>query len=95
MSWPRPAATMAAIWCAADKGKAWMDYMLKQATPGNDGSCATPIDKLLAFGRDKRITGTPTIFFEDGERIPGAIPAAQLEQKLATAATNVAAAKKK
>ena len=92
---PDSMAKSKAIWCSTDKGKAWMDYMLKQATPGNDGACETPIDKLLAFGRDKRITGTPTIFFEDGERIPGAIPAAQLEQKLAAAAGNVAAAKKK
>lgn len=81
-----------AIWCSTDKGKAWMDYMLKQQVPANDGACETPIDKLLAFGREKRITGTPTIFFEDGERIPGAIPAAQLEQKLGAAAI---AAKKK
>ena len=91
---PESMAKSKAIWCSADKGKAWMDYMLKQSTPASDGACETPIDKILAFGRDKRITGTPTIFFEDGERIPGAIPAAQLEQKLA-AASAVATAKKK
>ena len=83
-----------AIWCSADKGKAWMDYMLKQQTPAGDGACETPIEQMLAFGHEKRITGTPTIFFEDGERVPGAIPGAQLEQKL-TAATASAAAKKK
>jgi thiol:disulfide interchange protein DsbC len=83
-----------AIWCSADKGKAWMDYMLKQQAPSGEGACETPIEKVLAFGHEKRITGTPTIFFEDGERIPGAIPAAQLEQKL-VAASAIAAANKK
>jgi thiol:disulfide interchange protein DsbC len=83
-----------AIWCSTDKGKAWMDYMLRQQAPASDGACETPIDKTLAFGHEKRITGTPTIFFEDGERVPGAIPAAQLEQKLAAAAASVSAKKK-
>jgi thiol:disulfide interchange protein DsbC len=40
---------------------------------------------VVAFGRDKRISGTPTIFFEDGERIPGAIPIANFEKRLADA----------
>jgi len=84
-----------AIWCSADKGKAWTDYVLKQVPPPSEGTCETPIDKTLAFGHAKRITGTPTLFFEDGERVPGAIPAAQLEQKLAAASASVAVAKKK
>jgi thiol:disulfide interchange protein DsbC len=83
-----------AIWCSADKGKAWMDYMLKQQAPAGDGACESPIDKVLAFGQEKRITGTPTIFFEDGERVPGAIPGAQLEKKLTAATASVAAKKK-
>jgi thiol:disulfide interchange protein DsbC len=74
-----------AVWCAPDRAKAWLDLMLKDATPANDGSCQTPIDKVIAFGREKRITGTPTIFFEDGERVPGAIPMAMLEKRLAEA----------
>lgn len=74
-----------AVWCAPDRAKAWLDLMLKDTTPANDGSCQTPIDKVIAFGREKRITGTPTIFFEDGERVPGAIPMAMLEKRLAEA----------
>ena len=35
------------------------------------------------LGRKHRITGTPTLVFADGSRIPGAISAAQVEQKLA------------
>jgi thiol:disulfide interchange protein DsbC len=74
-----------AIWCAADRTKAWMDLMIKDTQPTGSAKCDTPIEKVLAFGRDKRITGTPTIFFEDGERVPGAIPMATFEKRLADA----------
>jgi thiol:disulfide interchange protein DsbC len=82
-----------AVWCAADRGKAWMDLMLKDSTPAGEAKCDTSaIDKSLAFGRDKRIQGTPTLFFEDGERVPGAIPLAQLEKRLVDAKAAVAKA---
>jgi thiol:disulfide interchange protein DsbC len=76
-----------AIWCAPDRSKAWMDLMLKDALPAEKAAagCETPIERVLAFGRDKRISGTPTIFFEDGERVPGAIPMATFEKRLVDA----------
>jgi thiol:disulfide interchange protein DsbC len=74
-----------AVWCSPDRSKAWLDLMLKDAVPTAAPTCDTPIDKVLAFGRDKRITGTPTIFFEDGERVPGAMPIAAFEKRLADA----------
>jgi len=74
-----------AVWCAPDRGKAWLDYMVRDMAVPVDTACATPIDKILEFGKSKRIQGTPTIFFEDGERVPGAISAADFEKKLALA----------
>ncbi|HUP98393.1 MAG TPA: DsbC family protein [Usitatibacter sp.] len=74
-----------AVWCSSDRGKAWMDLMVRDAPVGNNTACATPIDKVLAFGQSKRIQGTPTIFFEDGERVPGVMAMADLEKKLAQA----------
>jgi thiol:disulfide interchange protein DsbC len=75
-----------AVWCSADRSKAWLDLMLKDtALPPAPAGCETPIDKILQFGRDKRITGTPTIFFEDGERVPGVMPIATFEKRLADA----------
>jgi thiol:disulfide interchange protein DsbC len=71
------------IWCTADRAKAWDDWMLNgktaAAAPAN---CNTPNEKVLAFGQKLKITGTPTIFFADGTRIPGAIDAKALEAKL-------------
>jgi thiol:disulfide interchange protein DsbC len=74
-----------AIWCAPDRAKAWLDYMLKDTMPTGGAACDTPIEKNLALGRDKKISGTPTIFFEDGERVPGAMPMASFEKRLADA----------
>lgn len=72
-----------AIWCAPDRAKAWQDLMIRDVPVQGDASCPTPIDKIVAYGQGKRIQGTPTIFFEDGERVPGAIPVADLEKKFA------------
>jgi thiol:disulfide interchange protein DsbC len=37
----------------------------------------------VALGKKHKITGTPTLIFADGNRVPGAIPAAQVEKFLA------------
>jgi thiol:disulfide interchange protein DsbC len=83
------------VWCAADRGKAWLDHMVRDAAVTGDSTCATPIDKNLAFGQARKIQGTPTIFFEDGERVPGAMPIADFEKKLAAAKAPAATASAK
>ena len=82
-----------AVWCAPNRGQAWLDLMLKGTVPGGEAKCDTPIEKVLAFGRDKRIQGTPTIVFEDGDRVPGAMPIDQFEKKLASLKGPATAAK--
>ena len=83
-----------AVWCAADKGKMWLDHMTRDASITGDTKCPTPIDKNLAFGKEKRLSGTPTIIFENGDRIPGAMTLADFEKKLAEAtAAKTASAK--
>ena len=70
------------VWCAADRSKAWNDLMVSnQSLP--PGTCDAPIEKVMALAQKYNIRGTPTIFLSNGERIPGAVPVAQLEQKLA------------
>lgn len=70
-----------AIWCAPDKAKAWTGWMLNGTEP-EAGKCNAPMDKIVALGRKLRVNGTPTIFFTDGSRVPGYLPAAQLEQTI-------------
>ena len=72
-----------AVWCSPDRAKAWLDVMVRDTPVQGDTKCTTPIDKIVAFGREKKIQGTPTIFFEDGDRIPGVMAMADLEKKLA------------
>ncbi|MGA1059468.1 MAG: DsbC family protein [Burkholderiaceae bacterium] len=74
-----------AIWCAADRAEAWLDWMLNAVDPGQ-GTCNTDaIKRNLALGNKHGINGTPTIVFADGSRAPGAIPRAEVMQR-ATAA---------
>jgi len=73
------------IWCARDKGKAWTDWMVRDvAAPKADAACdVTALTRNLEFGKKHKITGTPTLVFADGSRVPGAIGAADVEKMLA------------
>ena len=71
------------IWCSADRAKAWNDWMLDGKAPAGKEDCDTAaVGKNQEFGRKLNISGTPTMFFSDGERVPGALPLARIEQKL-------------
>jgi thiol:disulfide interchange protein DsbC len=74
------------IWCARDKAKAWQDWMVKnEAAPKAEGSCdVLALGRNLELGKKHRITGTPTLIFADGTRVPGAISAADIEKLLAS-----------
>lgn len=71
------------IWCAADRVKAWDDWMINNKLPPTaPAGCESPNDQVVALGQKLRIQGTPAIFFTDGSRIPGAIDLKGLEAKL-------------
>jgi len=70
------------IWCAKDKAKTWNDWMLNGVTPPAASCDSTGIDANVDFGKQHRITGTPTLFFADGTRVVGAVPLAQIENQL-------------
>jgi thiol:disulfide interchange protein DsbC len=73
------------IWCAKSPVDAWHNYMLRDKKPA-DASCdSDAIGRNLAFGRQHKITGTPTLIFADGSRVPGAIGAADVEKRLQAA----------
>lgn len=73
------------VWCSANRNKTWEDWMLNGKLPAKAAdNCAAPQEKVLALGRRMKVTGTPTIIFADGSRIPGAIDAKALEIKLAS-----------
>ena len=74
------------IWCAKDKTKAWLDWMVRDQ-PATKASCdTTALERNLAFSKKYKITGTPTVFFANGTRVPGAISTPEIEKQLASAA---------
>ena len=80
------------IWCAKQTPQVWRSWMIDGVTPPRDASkppnaCdATAIQRNLEFARQQRIGGTPAVFFADGTRKPGAIPAEAIEELLVAAA---------
>ena len=70
------------IWCAKDKTKAWQDWMVRDQSPKTQSCDTSAIERNVELGRKYKITGTPTLVFLDGTRIPGAISAAEGEKHL-------------
>lgn len=77
-----------AIWCAKEQQNTWRNWMLEgTAPPKVTGACDdSAIERNNALIRKHRINGTPAIVFEDGQRVPGALTAEQLEKRLQTQA---------
>lgn len=70
------------VWCAKDRDKAWAELMSEGKQPAV-AVCVTPIERNLRLGESLGIRGTPTIILSDGHLIPGALPAAELDKRLA------------
>jgi thiol:disulfide interchange protein DsbC len=73
------------IWCAKDNTKVWLDWMLRSVAPVRSmGECdSSALQRNTAMARKYRINGTPAVVFEDGKRVPGAMPLEQIEKQLA------------
>jgi thiol:disulfide interchange protein DsbC len=73
-----------AIWCSADRSKAWLDWMLSAKPPATAAAnCdSKSIDRLLALGRKLRVNSVPTLVFVDGHRLSGARPAVTLAKMI-------------
>jgi thiol:disulfide interchange protein DsbC len=70
------------IWCSSDPYKAYIDWMVNGVSPSGKTDCSNPLDKNLTTAKNYGITGTPTIFFTDGSRFPGAVQITDIEKKL-------------
>jgi thiol:disulfide interchange protein DsbC len=70
------------VWCADDRNAA-----MDQAKAGRDlprKTCETPVEEHYALGQEFRIQGTPALVLEDGEVLPGYVPADKLAKALDT-----------
>lgn len=78
------------VWCSKDRAKAFTELMHKGKVPDAKTDCDNPIEANLALGEKLGIQGTPAMILADGKRIPGYLPAAELEKRIAQAAANAA-----
>jgi thiol:disulfide interchange protein DsbC len=74
------------IWCAKDSTKVWRDWMVSgvpvTSAPKDDKCDLSVLERNVALGRKHKITGTPALVFEDGRKVPGAVPPDQIEKQL-------------
>ncbi|MDP1692101.1 MAG: DsbC family protein [Burkholderiaceae bacterium] len=82
-----------AVWCAADRTKAWRDLMLHgdASALGAQADCTTPLDRNLQLARQLRVNGTPTLVYADGLRTDGYVDAPEVERRLAAATVRTGA----
>ena len=75
------------IWCAKDTCEGLARWMVDGvAPPKSIGKCdAAALERNVEFGQKHRMQGTPAVVFEDGTRVPGAMPPEALEKALASA----------
>jgi thiol:disulfide interchange protein DsbC len=74
-----------AIWCARDNGKVWRDWMVNGIAPpaAAPGCNAAALDRNVALGHKHGVSGTPSLVFENSERVPGVLSPEELEKKFA------------
>lgn len=71
---------MVSVWCAKDRQTAITDAKAKRDVP--KAECDNPIRKEFELGRSMGVTGTPALVLEDGELVPGYVPADRLVSHL-------------
>lgn len=69
------------VWCSSDRIQAWEDKMLRNKLPA-EGQCDNPVQRNVALGTKLGIEGTPTMVFQDGSVVAGAIPVEELKMFL-------------
>ena len=72
------------IWCSADPARAWQAWMSDKTAPAKAAAgCATPLDANLALAQRLGIQSTPTLILDNGQRLTGAVDAAEFKRRQA------------
>lgn len=70
--------TAVSVWCADDQQTAMTQAKLGQKIA--EKSCANPVASHYNLGQQLGVRGTPSIILDNGEMVPGYVPAARLAQ---------------
>ena len=68
------------VWCAKDRKQALTDA--KNGKEVSSESCKAPIQAQYELGRRLGVSGTPALFLENGEILPGYVPPKRLKEIL-------------
>jgi len=69
-----------AVWCADDPKQAMTDA--KNGKKVESEQCPSPVKVQYQIGRQLGVTGTPALFLESGEMLPGYVPPSRLKKLL-------------
>ena len=72
--------TTVSVWCAKDRNEA-LD-MAKAGAELEAKDCENPIDEHLSVSRNLGVRGTPAIILQNGNMLPGYVPASKLIAEL-------------
>ncbi|MCK5666301.1 MAG: DsbC family protein [Thiotrichaceae bacterium] len=64
------------VWCSDNPAKAMGDAKEKMAIP--EKTCDNPVAQQFQLGQALGVSGTPSMFLEDGTSLPGYVPAKRL-----------------
>jgi len=70
------------VWCSKNRQEALTRAKYGEKLPEQD--CVNPVYKHMRAGTAIGVTGTPTIVLANGRKLPGYVPAAQLDKLLDT-----------
>jgi thiol:disulfide interchange protein DsbC len=68
------------VWCSDDKQKALTEA--KAGVAQETKECNNPVAKHMKLAEQFGVSGTPTIVFENGDVVPGYVPASRLSKML-------------
>ena len=81
---PNAASDSKKIWCSKDRTATFAAWMQNNTALPTNTSCDTSdLDRVMKIGTELvQVDGTPTLIFQNGQTIPGMLPADQLNAKL-------------
>ena len=81
---PENADHSRAVWCSADRAKAWLELaaQARPKVPAASTSCTNPVDKVVELGHKLGVNSTPTLILTNGERVSGGLQPDDLKELL-------------
>ncbi|NNJ92573.1 MAG: DsbC family protein, partial [Gammaproteobacteria bacterium] len=70
------------VWCAKDRLEAMDIAKAGNPVTGSNTDCENPVDDHMTLGTLVGVTGTPALVLDDGQLVPGYVPADRLIKML-------------